>query len=147
MDRLRFRAAAHDQNGESRWWLAFGAMAGLGLENKYSIAVFAFALLAGLLLTSQRKLLFTPWLLAGGGVALLIFLPNLLWNIQHHWPFLELMGNIRASGRDIVLPPPAFLGQQVLIMTPLSLPFWLAGLLFYLFRGTPGVIARSGGHS
>jgi hypothetical protein len=116
-----------------RWWLAFGAIAGLGLENKYSIAVFAFALLAGLLLTPQRKLLFTPWLLAGGGVALLIFLPNLLWNIQHHWPFLELMGNIRASGRDIVLPPPAFLGQQVLIMTPLSLPFWLTGLLFYLF--------------
>jgi hypothetical protein len=116
-----------------RWWLAFGAVAGLGLENKYSIAVFAVALLAGLLLTPQRKLLFTPWLLAGGGAALLIFLPNLVWNIQHHWPFLELMRNIRASGRDIVLPPLAFLGQQVLIMTPLSLPFWLAGLLFYLF--------------
>jgi Dolichyl-phosphate-mannose-protein mannosyltransferase len=115
-----------------RWWLAFGALAGLGLENKYSIAVFAFALLAGLLLTAQRKLLFTPWLLAGGGVALLIFLPNLLWNIQHHWPFLELMRNIRASGRDVVLPPLAFLGQQVLIMTPWSLPFWLAGLLLYL---------------
>jgi hypothetical protein len=117
--------------GNPRWWLAFGAMAGLGLENKYSIAVFAFALLAGLLLTPQRKLLFTPWLLAGGGVALLIFLPNLLWNIQHHWPFLELMRNIRASGRDVVLPPLAFLGQQVLLMTPFSLPFWLAGLLFY----------------
>jgi hypothetical protein len=42
------------------------------------------------------------------------------------------MRNIRASGRDVVLPPLAFLGQQVLIMTPWSLPFWLAGLLFYL---------------
>src|SRR3984893_2084401 len=114
-----------------RWWLVFGAVAGLGLQNKYSIAVFAFALLAGLLLTGQRKLLFTLWLLAGGGVALLIFLPDLVWNIQHHWPFLELMRNIRASGRDVVLPPLAFLGQQVLLMTPFSLPFWLAGLLFY----------------
>jgi len=121
-----------------RWWLAFGAMAGLGLENKYSIAVFAFALLAGLLLTPQRKLLFTPWLFAGGGVALLIFLPNLLWNLQHHWPFLELMRNIRASGRDVVLSPLAFLGQQILIMSPLSLPFWLAGLLlFFLFWQEP----------
>ena len=117
----------------SRWWLAFGAVAGLGLENKYSIAAFAFALLAGLLLTAQRRLLFTPWLLAGGGVALLIFLPNLLWNIQHHWPFLELMRNIRASGRDVVLTPAAFLWQQVLLMNPPSLPFWLAGLFFYLF--------------
>jgi hypothetical protein len=116
-----------------RLWLAFGAVAGLGMENKYSIAVFCFALLAGLLLTPQRKLLFTPWLLAGGGVALLIFLPNLLWNVQHHWPFFELMHNIRTSGRDLPLPPLAFIGQQILIMTPPSLPFWLGGLLFYFF--------------
>jgi Dolichyl-phosphate-mannose-protein mannosyltransferase len=116
-----------------RLWLLFGAIAGLALENKYSIAVFAFALLVGLLLTQQRKLLFTPWLLAGGAVAALIFLPNFWWNVQHHWPFLELMRNIRESGRDVVLSPAAFVGQQILIMTPLSLPFWLGGLLYYLF--------------
>jgi dolichyl-phosphate-mannose-protein mannosyltransferase len=108
-------------------------VAGLGLENKYSIAVFAFALLVGLMLTAQRKLLLTPWLLAGGGIALLIFLPNLLWNVQHHWPFLELMHNIRASGRDVVLTPSDFFGQQVLLMNPMSLPFWLAGLAFYFY--------------
>src|SRR5882762_7741472 len=66
------------KTGNPRLWLAFGAIAGLGLQNKYSIAVFAFGLLAGLLLTAQRKLLFTPWLFAGGAVALLIFQPNLL---------------------------------------------------------------------
>jgi Dolichyl-phosphate-mannose-protein mannosyltransferase len=114
-------------------WLAFGVVAGLGLENKYSIAVFAFALLGGLLLTAQRKLLFTRWLFAGGGIALLIFLPNLIWNVQHHWPFLELMHNIRGSGRDVVLSPLAFVAQQILIMTPSSLPFWFGGVLFYLF--------------
>jgi hypothetical protein len=116
-----------------RLWILFGAVAGLGLQNKYSIAVFALALLAGLLLTPQRKLLFTPWLFAGGAVALLIFLPNLLWNVRHHWPFLELMHNIRASGKDVALAPLAFLGQQILIMGPVSFPFWFAGLLFYLF--------------
>src|SRR5256884_4495145 len=81
----------HTQN--PKLWLPFGVIAGLGLENKYSIAIFAFALLFGLLLTQHRKLLFTPWLFAGGGAALLIFLPNLIWNFQHHWPFLELMHN------------------------------------------------------
>jgi hypothetical protein len=114
-------------------WLAFGAIAGLGLENKYSIAFFAFALLVGLLLSSQRRLLFTPWLLAGGAVAFLIFLPNLLWNIQHHWPFFELMYNIRATGKDIILPPAAYLVQQILMMQPFGLPFWLGGLLFLFF--------------
>src|SRR5580704_16826902 len=119
--------------GNVRLRLTFGAIGGLGLENKYSMGFFALALVAGLLLTPQRKLLFTAWLLAGTGVALLIFLPNLLWNIHHHWPFLELMRNIRASGRDVALPPLKYLLQQVLMMAPQTLPFWLSGLAFYFF--------------
>ena len=121
------------KTGNARLWLAFGAISGLGLQNKYSIAVFAFGLLAGLLLTPQRRLLFTPWLFAGGGAALLIFMPNLLWNIQHHWPFLELMHNIRTSGKDVALAPLAYLWQQILMAGPFSFPFWFGGLLFYLF--------------
>jgi hypothetical protein len=121
------------QTQNPRLWLAFGAIAGLGIENKYSIAIFAFALLLGLLLTQQRKLLFTPWLFAGGAVALLIFLPNLIWNIQHHWPFLELMHNIRVTGKDIAYPPAAYLAQQIVMMNPFSFPFWFGGLLFYFF--------------
>ena len=54
-------------------WLAFGAIAGIGLLNKYSIVIFAAALLAGLLLTRQRRILFTSWILLGGAIALLIF--------------------------------------------------------------------------
>ncbi|HUE43415.1 MAG TPA: glycosyltransferase family 39 protein [Candidatus Sulfotelmatobacter sp.] len=121
------------QTGDVRLWVLFGAIGGLGLENKYSIGFFAAALLLGLLLTPQRRLLWTPWVLAGGGVALVIFLPNLLWNIHHHWPFLELMRNIRASGKDVALPPLPYLGQQALMMAPQTLPFWLAGLGFYFF--------------
>jgi hypothetical protein len=126
-----FTVARMIHTDNPKWWLAFGAIAGLGLENKYSVAAFAFFLLAGLLLTPQRKFLFSPWILAGGSTALLFFLPNLLWNIQHHWPFLELMRNIRASGRDVISSPAAFLAQQILIMTPATLPFWLGGLWFY----------------
>jgi len=118
---------------DARLWLVYGAVAGVGLENKYSIAVAGFALLTGLLLTPQRRLLFTPWLAAGGALALGLLLPNLLWNVQHHWPFLELMHNIRASGRDVVLSPAAFLAEQALIMNPVTLPIWLTGLGFFLF--------------
>lgn len=116
-----------------KWWLAFGAIAGIGLLNKYSIVIFAAALLAGLLLTNKRRILFTPWILAGGAIAFLLFLPNLIWNIQHHWPFLELMQNVRATGKDVILPPGKYLAQQVLMMNPVSFPFWFGGLLFLLF--------------
>jgi hypothetical protein len=121
----------HTEN--PKLWLRFGAVAGLGLENKYSIAVFAFALLLGLLLTPQRKLLFTPWLFAGGALAFALFLPNLIWNIRHHWPFLELMHNIRATGKDVVYPPTAYIAQQIVMMNPFSFPFWFSGLLFCFF--------------
>ena len=118
-------------------WLAFGAIAGVGLQNKYSIVIFAAALLAGLLLTRQRRILFTSWILLGGAIALLIFSPNLIWNIQHHWPFLELMRNIRETGKDIILSPGMYLLQQVLMLNPVSFPFWCAGLLFYFFSRDP----------
>ena len=121
------------QTQNAKLWLAFGAVVGLGLENKYPIAIFALALLLGLLLTGQRKLLFTPWLFGGGIVALLIFLPNLLWNVQHHWPFLALMHNIRVTGKDIAYPPAAYIAQQIVMMNPFSFPFWFGGLLFYFF--------------
>ena len=66
-------------------------------------------------------------------LAFLLFLPNLLWNVQHHFPFLELQANIRRSGRDVPLGPAAFFGQEILTMHPLTLPVWLAGLWFYFF--------------
>lgn len=117
--------------GNPKLWLAFGVLAGVGLLNKYSMVIFATALIAGLLLASQRRLLFTPWLLLGGAIAFLIFLPNLIWNIQNNFPFLELMRNIRATGKDVVLPPGQYLLQQVMMMNPASFPFWFGGLLFY----------------
>jgi len=121
------------KTGNQRLWLWFGVLAGLGLENKYSIGVFGFAVVAGLLLTKERKALLTPWIWLGGAIAFAIFLPNLIWNIQHHWPFIQLMHDIRAGGRDIRRGPVAYLKEQILMMTPLNFPIWLAGLLFLFF--------------
>ena len=121
------------KTGNTKLWLAFGAIAGVGLLTKYSIVFFASALILGVLLTRQRKVLFTPWIVAGGAIAFLIFLPNLIWNIQNNWPFLELMRNIRETGKDVVLSPGMYLVQQILMMNPASFPFWFGGLLFYFF--------------
>ena len=127
------------KTGNQKLWIWFGVLAGIGLENKYSMLIIGAGLILGLLLTPQRRALASPWLWIGGAIALLIFLPNLLWNIQHHFPFLELQANIRRSGRDVPLGPLAFFAQEILSMNPLALPIWLAGLWFYFFteRGKP----------
>jgi 4-amino-4-deoxy-L-arabinose transferase-like glycosyltransferase len=121
------------KTGDQRLWLLFGALAGIGLENKYSMAVYAGALVAGVLLSPERRAFARPWIWLGGLVALLLFLPNLVWNVQHHWPFLELMRNIRASGRDVVVSPIGFVLRQGLDMGPTAVPVWLAGLGWLLF--------------
>jgi hypothetical protein len=122
------------RTGNTKLWLWFGVLAGVGLESKYSMAIFAFGVVVGLLLTEQRRLLSTRWLWVGGGVAFLIFLPNLLWNVHHHFPFLELQENIRHSGRNVFMPPLLFLLQDGLAMLPLTVPIWIGGLWFFFRR-------------
>ncbi len=121
------------KTGNSKLWLWFGVLAGLGLENKQTTILFGFAVVAGLLLTSERRLLRSPWMWMGGLAAFLIFLPNLLWQYQHGFPMIELQHNIRAMGRNVSLSPLQFILQQIMYLSPLTCPIWLAGLGYYFF--------------
>ncbi|MBZ5560946.1 MAG: glycosyltransferase family 39 protein [Acidobacteriia bacterium] len=121
------------RTGDQKLWIWFAVLAGVGLENKHSMLIFGTGMVAGLLLTSERRSFKKPWIWAGGAIAFLIFLPNLWWNIQHHFPFLEVLANIRRSGRDVPLEPLAFFAEETLTLLPLTLPIWLAGLWFYFF--------------
>jgi len=119
--------------GDPRWWLGFGIVAGLGMEEKYSIAILGAGMVIGLLLTPQRRYLASRWMWMGGLAAALIFAPNALWNFQNHWPFLQLVHNIKASGRDVALSPLQYFLQQILLIGPPAAPIWLAGLAALLF--------------
>src|SRR6202521_6132933 len=121
------------KRNDPRYWVWFGVVAGLGMEEKYSIALFGFGIVVGLLLTEQRGVFGNKWIWLGGLAAFLVFLPNLLWNIHYHWPFLELMNAIKAEGRDVVLGPFQYLLQQILLVHPLTAPIWIAGLLALFF--------------
>src|SRR5882762_9201771 len=114
---------------DPRYWLWFGIVAGIGLEEKYSIAVLGFGIVVGLLLAEQRRVFTRKWIWLGGALAFLVFLPNFLWNVQNHWPFAQLMHNIKADGRDVVLSPAAYFAQQILIVHPILAPIWITGLL------------------
>jgi Dolichyl-phosphate-mannose-protein mannosyltransferase len=121
------------KRNDPRYWLWFGVIAGIGLQEKYSIALFGFGIVVGLLLTSQRRVFLNPWIWLGGLAAFLIFLPNLLWNIHYDWPFIQLIHNIRLAGRDVILPFPQFFFQQTLLIHPFTAPIWLTGLFALLF--------------
>ena len=117
---------------DPRYWLWFGLIAGIGMEEKYSIAAFGFAVVVGLLLTEQRRFLANRWIWLGGMAAFLIFLPNLLWNLHYDWPFVQLMHNIRAAGRDVELSPFEYFAQQVLLTHPFAATVWITGVIALL---------------
>jgi hypothetical protein len=121
------------KTGDPRLWLWFGVIAGVGLENKDTMLMFGFALVAGLLMTPERRLMRSRWFFIGGMIAALIFLPNLIWMIQHRFPHLEMLANIKRNRRNVALSPLAFFGQQVLGMQPMALPIWICGLSGFLF--------------
>jgi hypothetical protein len=122
------------KGGSERLWLLFGLSAGLGLLNKPSITFFLLALLVALLVTPQRRMLKTPWMLAGVGLMLLIVLPNLLWQVHNHWPTWEFLRNGKKEGKNVILGPIPFLLAQLREMHPLNILVWLPGLVWLLRR-------------
>jgi 4-amino-4-deoxy-L-arabinose transferase-like glycosyltransferase len=120
------------KRNDPRYWIGFGIVAGLGMEEKYTIAVFGLGVVVGLLLTEQRRTFLNRWIWLGGLAASLVFLPNMLWNLHYDWPFLQLIRAIRAEGRDVVLGPLQFFFQQLLLVNPFAAPIWLAGLFALL---------------
>ena len=121
------------QRNDARYWIGFGIVAGLGMEEKYTIAAFGLGVVIGLVLTEQRRTLLNRWFWLAGLAAFLIFLPNLLWNWRYDWPFLQLIRAIRAEGRDVVWGPFGFFFQQLTGVGLVSGPVWIAGVLALLF--------------
>jgi 4-amino-4-deoxy-L-arabinose transferase-like glycosyltransferase len=123
------------KGADTRLWVLFGLVAGLGLENKYSMGFLGLGLIAGLALTPARKHFLDKWLWVGGALAALLFLPHVLWEVHHQFPTVEFMRNVTLI-KNLPMSPWAFIGQCVLLVHPLTLPVWVAGL-FYLFFSPP----------
>lgn len=111
-------------------WILFGVIIGLGLLNKYSIGFLIIGLVAGLLLTSQRKQIATAWFWYGASVAALIFLPHVLWQFANDFPSLEFMRNA-SQQKNINLSVWDFFLGQLRDVNFANSPLWIAGIYFF----------------
>lgn len=87
------------KSGDARWWAAIGIAIGLGMETRYTAAFLAVGIFAAVLVTDARKYLRSGWLWVGAAAALLIFLPNLIWQANHHFISLDFLSHLHA--RDV----------------------------------------------
>jgi len=120
------------KSGNPRWWLAIGASLGMGMMTKYSISFYIAGILGAMVLTRARRHFLSPWFWAGVGLALLIFLPNLLWLVRHDFISYRFLQHIHT--RDVRQGrADGFLRDQFMICVNLAAtPLWIAGLIAFL---------------
>src|SRR5713226_5608421 len=120
------------RTGQQWLWLLFGLVAGIGILNKHSTLLFGFGFFIALLVTRQRRLLQNAWIWTGALIALALFLPNLVWEIDNHWPTPEILRNVDQY-KNAHHSWLGFIGQQALLVHPLATPICLAGLWYFLW--------------
>lgn len=120
------------RSGDPRWWLAIGLFVGIGLLTKYSILFYAAGILAGMALSQARRYVKSGWFWGGISLALLIFLPNLLWLIRHNFISYHFLQHIHA--RDVAEGrADGFLRDQLLLcVNVFAAPLAVAGLVLFL---------------
>jgi len=117
---------------QTTWWTIFGISAGIGLLNKPSILFFLIAVGLGLLLTPERRILFTRSAALGIALILVIALPYVFWQIHHHWATLDFFHNGKVGHKNVILGPVGFFLAQFSQMHPVNALLWVTGLISLL---------------
>ena len=107
--------------GSRRLWLPFGALAGVGLENKIDVA-----LLGGGRGARRFDVFRDRWIWLGGACAAALFAPHLVWQIVHDWPTREFVANAQRQ-KITVLGPIGFVAKQFAMAGPVGFAFALTG--------------------
>jgi len=108
-----------------------GMVIGFGMLTKYTMAFFTFALIVGLVFSKNRKLLLNRHIIGAAILALLIFLPNLIWQFTHHLPVITHMKTLQEQQLDYNKPSDFI--KQSLLINGIALFVWLTGFIFLLF--------------
>jgi len=112
-----------------RHWIYLGVTLGIGLEVKYTIVGLIAGIGVAVLLTPSLRIELRkkyPWIAAA--IALLIWAPNLAWQVVEGFPTLIYLANHRGSSGG----PVTYLIEFGVYFF-LLLPLWLAGMIS-LFR-------------
>jgi hypothetical protein len=120
-------AARALRRGDERDWLWFGLVAGLGLENKISVGFLGAGLALGVLVF-RRDVLARRGIWLGAGLAGLLFLPHVVWQVANGFPTREFIANAQEH-KMVALSPTTFLVRAGLEGGAGSIPLALVGVV------------------
>ena len=125
------------QSDDGRWWLAAGLFAGLAMLSKFTVVMFAPAVAAFLLVPDWRwRWLRSPYPYLAVLVAIAVFSPVLIWNVQHDWASFRFQGVRATANYGISLRTAGdYIGLQFGLVGFVMLPVVLWGLVTTAWRG------------
>ena len=112
---------------EPRAFVWAGVIAGVAFEAKYGIVFWALGLAVGLAIAGPRTILLSRSLWLGTLIAVILAIPNLLWQAAHGFPFLELVRNDNAG--NFTGTPLGFAVTQVFSVNFILAPLWVTGIV------------------
>lgn len=107
--------------GSLRWWSLAGVALGLAVASKYTAALVAFAVLAGMLAIGELRIrLREPGPYVASAIALLVFSPVIAWNATHDWASFafQLNHGLAPVGGSAIRRELELLGGQAALVSP-----------------------------
>ena len=126
-----------NESKDPRWWLAAGGFAGFALLSKFTAVMLLPAVVAFTLVPDwRRRWLLSPYPWCAALIAVVVFLPVLIWNAEHDWTsfkfqFVRAAATHEISGRTIA----DYVGLQFGLVGFVLLPVVLSGLTLTARRG------------
>jgi hypothetical protein len=117
--------------GKPVYIILIGIGFGIGMMNKYMVTFLAIGLGLGALITPYRRLWWNRYTGIALLIAFVIFLPNLIWQLNHGFPVMKHMQEL-AETQLVNVKRTNILLDQVLMFTIGSV-VWIAGLIWLLF--------------
>jgi hypothetical protein len=133
---LALLVARIGRTGNTRLWVPAGAILGVGLTNKHSIAFFAGALVIGTIASRGSRILMNRSFAIGAAIALLFTVPDIWWQATHHWPTIEMTRSLAQENgglKNAIL----FIPSQFFMTSPALILIAIGGLRFLWQSGNP----------
>jgi hypothetical protein len=114
-----------------KYLLLLGLAAGLGMLNKYLVALEIFGLLAAFLFSHYRTIFTRKAFYLAILIALVVFLPNIIWQIKNHLPVLIHMKALNDT-QLVHVNRLAFFTDQI-FMSTMAIILFIPGIIFLCF--------------
>ena len=126
-----------DESDDARWWLAAGVFAGLALLSKFTAVMLIPAVAAFMLVPDwRRRWLVSPYPWAAALIAVVLFLPVLIWNAGHDWASFRFQFVRATATHELSLRTVGdFIGLQFGLVGFILLPVVLSGVALTAWRG------------